>query len=115
MSLSDDLTTVKEEGIAQLNAAVDAVALEAVRIAFLGRKGRLKDLQKAFKEVPPEEKRVVGPLFNEVTSAINECFEQRQADLEQSDDAVDIDVTEPREHARRGSIHPISQVALEVE
>lgn len=115
MTLLDDLNGAKEEGIALLTAASDAAALEAARIELLGRNGRIKDLQKAFGKATPEEKRELGRLFNEVTTAIKDCFEQRQADLEQSDENVDIDLTEPRPQHRRGSIHPISQVALEVE
>ena len=38
----------------------DTEAAEAFRIAWLGRKGRMKDLMAAFKEAPNEEKRELG-------------------------------------------------------
>ncbi len=116
MGLAEDLNALKEEGLALISAAGDEASLEEARIALLGRNGRVKDLQKAFGQASPEEKRELGRLFNEVQQAIKSAFEDQKDQLSAgAADAGAIDVTEPRPTHRRGSIHPISQVAQEVE
>ena len=53
----------------------DTEAAEVFRIAWLGRKGRMKDLMAAFKEAPNEEKRELGKLLNELKGSIEERIE----------------------------------------
>ena len=46
--------------------------VEAFRIKYLGKKGILNDFFKAFKEVPPEEKRDYGQALNTLKNAVTE-------------------------------------------
>jgi len=115
MGLREDLESAKATALAEFSGAADAGALEAVRIAWLGRSGRLKDLKDAFAAVPGEEKRTLGPIFNGVQEAVKEAFNQAQAALSGREVDVPIDLTLPERSRRPGSIHPISQVAAEVE
>lgn len=115
MALAEDLDQLCSEGTAALDAAADAAALEQLRIDLLGRNGRLKALSTAFKQADAAEKRACGKLLGTVTQALREHFEARQAALSGGGDGDAIDITEPRPRPRRGSIHPISQIALMVE
>ena len=71
--------------IENLLAAVHAADLttpdqvEAFRIDFLGRKGKIKDLMAAFKEVPGPEKRELGPLLNALKQAVDQKIKNAQA------------------------------------
>ena len=52
-------------------AARDAGAAEGVRIRYLGRKGgALNEVMRGLKDLPAEEKRIVGPLANAVRAYI---------------------------------------------
>ena len=115
MPLADDLKTLQSDGTAQLSTADDTQALEQVRIDLLGRNGRLKELSKAFKQAPPEQKRELGQLLSAVTQTLRETFEERQQQLAFAGEADPIDISEPRPRHVCGSIHPISRVAWEVE
>ena len=42
----DDLSTLKQEFLASVASAKDASALDEVRVAALGKKGRITDLMK---------------------------------------------------------------------
>ncbi len=57
MSLMDELAAMRTEAEKKLREAVDSEALEAVRIAFLGRSGQLKNLMTRIKEVAAAEKK----------------------------------------------------------
>jgi phenylalanyl-tRNA synthetase alpha chain len=115
MTLSDDLAAAQSEALAGFAAAADGAAVEAVRVAFLGRSGKFKDLQKAFGAAPPEEKRTLGPLFNAAKDAIEAAWKAAQARLATTVADQAIDLTIPGADRRAGSIHPLSQMAAEVE
>ena len=54
MPLKDDLQTLLDEGRQAFMAAADTDALEQVRIEYLGRGGRLKEVTKAFEAEPTQ-------------------------------------------------------------
>ncbi|HYE08107.1 MAG TPA: phenylalanine--tRNA ligase subunit alpha [Planctomycetota bacterium] len=115
MGLREDLEAAQRDGVARLMAAADAPALEAVRIALLGRNGRLKELKEAFAAASVEDKRALGPAFNAAQEAIKEAFAARARELAAATQDKPIDLTLPERVRRPGAIHPISQVAHEVE
>jgi phenylalanyl-tRNA synthetase alpha chain len=115
MGLVEELERLRDEGCARFAAAAEAEALEAERVALLGRQGRLKELGAAFKQADAETKRQAGRLLGEVGEALRLAHERRQDELAGGQEVAPIDVTEPRPRARLGSIHPISQVAQAVE
>jgi phenylalanyl-tRNA synthetase alpha chain len=115
MSLKEELESVRSDAVAQMGQAKDASALEAVRIAYLGRSGKLKDLKDKFSSATPDEKRQLGPLMNEVLEAIKAAFTQAQQSLTRQEVDEPIDLTLPERSRRVGSIHPLSQVARDIE
>ena len=46
--------------------------VEQFRIQYLGRKGILNDLFEAFKQVPGEQKKVLGQELNKLKNAVQE-------------------------------------------
>ena len=94
----DTLNEIESAGLAELDAASDADALEAWRIAYIGAKGKLKGAMGAMKDVPKAEKPAVGKRANEVKNALESAFEQKKSNLASGAGATDgafIDVTEP--------------------
>ena len=104
----DQLHQLESEGRAAFSAAADADALEAARVAFLGRNGRLRDLQEQMKTVPKEDKPVVGKEFNHVKQALERLYEEREAALSAPVAAGgQLDVTLPGRAPRVGKQHPL--------
>ncbi|MGH7541036.1 MAG: phenylalanine--tRNA ligase subunit alpha, partial [Gemmatimonadota bacterium] len=69
-SLLDRLAEIEEQGLAAIEGAEDAAALEAARIAYLGRNGRLADAIGRIGSVEPERRRDVGQRANAVKEAL---------------------------------------------
>jgi phenylalanyl-tRNA synthetase alpha chain len=115
MELATQLETLREEGLRRFAEASDAQALEQARIELLGRSGRLKDLKDAFKSAPSEAKRELGKILGSVDQALKEALQARQDSLAGGEADEPIDITLPAPGQALGSIHPISQVAWEVE
>ena len=114
-----DLEALKSELTAAIDGAGDLDALEAVRVAALGRKGSVTGLMKTLGQLDADERKAAGRAFNALKDEIAEAIEARRTTLSASGlDArlaeEKIDVTLPVRPERRGCVHPISQTIDEV-
>ena len=55
--LNEMIENLKKTFQEQLDAATDRESLEAVRVAFLGKKSPVSDLMKSLRDMSPEEKK----------------------------------------------------------
>ena len=117
MSGTSELETLKAELLAEITGAKDLAAIEAVRVAALGKKGRIAEQMAKLGKLPPEERKAFGAATNAVKDAVTQSLETRKADLEAA--ALDArlqseraDVTLPARPGPEslGRIHPVSQV-----
>ncbi len=106
---------------ADIAAAGDEAALEAIRLAVLGKKGRISEMLKGLGKMSPEERREAGPRLNGLRDRVQAAIGTRREQL--ADVAIAarlaaerVDVTLPvrPSPAARGRIHPISQVVDEI-
>jgi len=114
-----DLNTLKTDLIAQVEAAPDAAALEAIRIAALGKSGQISELLKSLGKMSPEERREQGPLINGLRDAVASRLAERKAQMEAAEldrrlAAEGVDLSLPAPPRRRGSVHPTMQVMDEM-
>jgi len=103
-----------------LAAVRDAKALNELRVAWLGKNGRLNQLRKGvdFAALAPEERKAFGERFNAAKSAIEAALDAAQRRLESAGPALEpvaFDPTLPGLQQRNGAIHPIISTQLEVE
>ncbi|RYD15046.1 MAG: phenylalanine--tRNA ligase subunit alpha [Lysobacteraceae bacterium] len=89
-------------------------ALEAQRVALLGKNGAVTAALKALGALPPDERKARGAEVNVAKERIAGALAARKAVLEAAaleqrlaDDR--IDVTLPGRHADRGSLHPLTR------
>src|SRR4051812_14252694 len=79
---SSDLQSLEKELLASIAAAGDLAAIEQVRIAVLGKKGRISELMQTLGSLPPEERKGFGQSVNELKARVGEALEARKASLE---------------------------------
>ncbi|MGE0845032.1 MAG: phenylalanine--tRNA ligase subunit alpha [Flavobacteriaceae bacterium] len=106
---------------AAIAEAGDEAALEAVRVAALGKKGSVTERLKGLGGMSVDERKVFGPALNGLRDRVNLSIEARKgvlkgAALEAQLATERVDVTLPvREPAiGAGRIHPVSQVVDEL-
>ena len=116
-----DLRALESELLAAVASASDEAALEAVRVAALGRNGSITALLRALGTMAAEERKQQGPLINGLKDRIVASIAARrdalrELALDQRLNTETVDVTLPvREPpAEVGRIHPISQVVDEL-
>ncbi len=114
-----DIASLQSDILAQIPAAGDEAALEAIRVAALGKKGSISELLKTLGAMSPDERKIQGPLINGLRDAVSDAIAQRKAQL--ADVALDarlktetVDVSLPPAPEPEGSIHPITQVLDEI-
>ncbi|MDP3561935.1 MAG: phenylalanine--tRNA ligase subunit alpha [Legionellaceae bacterium] len=114
-----DITLIQEQAFSAIEQAQDIVTLEAIRVDFLGKKGKLTDILKNLVHLPPAEKPLMGQLVNQVKRDISERIESKQLQLkehqlQQKLSAEQIDVTLPGRNNHMGSLHPVSQIKQKI-
>ena len=116
-----DTETLRADLFAQIDAARDEAALEAVRVGALGKKGSVSALLATLGAMSPEERKLAGPAINGLKNVVAERIEARRTALR--DTALDarlaaerVDVTLPvrTPPTAAGRIHPVSQVIDEI-
>ena len=116
-----DIVQLEQQILSEIAAASDEAALEAVRVAALGKSGSVSALLRTLGTMTPDERKQQGVLINGLKDRVTEALGARRevlkrAALDQRLNTETIDVTLPvRESpAEVGRIHPISQVIDEL-
>ena len=114
-----DIETIESEALSAIDAAVDLAALDAVRVAELGKKGRVSGLMKGLGKMSPEERQEMGPALNALKGRVADAVAARKAALENA--ALDAqlatekeDLTLPPRPEQLGALHPVIQVFEEM-
>ncbi len=114
-----EVAALRRDFQAELAEAGDPAALEAVRVGWLGRKGRLKALLKSMGRLPPEQRRTFGMAVNALRDEVAEAIEARRAELERAARQARLqqgwmDPTVPSPWPGPGRLHPITRLLFEV-
>jgi phenylalanyl-tRNA synthetase alpha chain len=115
----DSLEALEAELAGRIDGAGDLDALEAVRIATLGRRGLLTERLKDLGRMEPEARRAAGQALNALKERLSAAIEARRerlqaAALERRLAGERLDVSLPARPEPQGLIHPVSQVMEEV-
>ena len=100
---------------AKASAAVDAAAIESLRIEYLGRNGLFPALSKEMGSVAPEERKDTGRAFNMGRNRIQELIDEAAERLAASGsgNTEHLDLTLPGRRWKAGHKHPVTIVADE--
>lgn len=106
-----------DEALRAFSEAADPAALEATRVAWLGKQGRLTTELKALGRLPPEQRRDQGAALNDLKKVLQGALSDRRTVLEGEQLSArlrdeNIDISLPGRGAGRGAEHPI-ELALD--
>ena len=117
--MDNNMENLKAELVAGINQAADMKALEELRVAILGKKGKITEMMKTLGALPQEEKIAMGKNLNILKSEVEKALNAQKSALETQElnarlAAETIDVTLPVRPEQQGRLHPISQIYEEV-
>ncbi len=119
--MSDRIAELRGEAEAAISGAPDTVALEELRVRYLGRKAELPQMLREVASLAPEERAAVGKAANQARQALEGLIEARSAALagaELSSRLAEdrVDVTLPgAPPAPLGALHVLSRTRRELE
>jgi phenylalanyl-tRNA synthetase alpha chain len=118
---ANDLAALERDIAMRVMAAADEAALEAVRVATLGKKGVVSDLLKGLGTMTPAERQSMGAALNGLKDRVVEAIAARRDVLKEdalrrrlADDAVDVTLPVRPSPLETGRVHPVSQVIDEI-
>jgi phenylalanyl-tRNA synthetase alpha chain len=108
--MREDLTGLRDDALRDIAAAADLSVLEQVRVAIIGRSGRLTQAGEQMRHLAKEERPEIGKLLHEVRTAVTGALEARTAELSAAAEEAElsqIDPTLPGVTRAVGSLHPL--------
>lgn len=117
--MDNPISGVREAFEREIAAASTTESIELLRVAFLGKKGRVTDLLKLLKDVPVADKRDFGQSVNALKEQVEQGLAARRQVLTEAEDARALDAA-PRfdftlpGRAPIGSLHPVTLVQREL-
>ena len=118
--MNEKIEALKSSFDSELKKIANMVDLEALRVNYLGRKGKVTDALKGMGGLTDEQKKTVGRETNElktaITVALAEKLEALKAqELQREINALpEFDISMPPDMTR-GSYHPITLVQRQCE
>jgi phenylalanyl-tRNA synthetase alpha chain len=116
-----DLSSLENELLSAVAAAPNEAAVEAIRIAALGKSGSVTALLKSVGVMPLEQRKARGALINEVKDRLSAAILARKQELKDAalaerlvSDTVDVTLPVREAAAEAGRVHPISEVTDEI-
>lgn len=89
--------------------------LEALRLEFLSKKGKVNQLMANFRNVAAEQKKEVGVYLNQLKTALQERFNTLKQELATAEEDLSaLDLTRTPYPIRLGTRHPLSLVKQEI-
>lgn len=120
-TLSENLASIKQEFATTIKTVSTLTTLESIRVAFLGRKGKVAELMEQLKNLPVEEKKIIGPLLNQFKTEAQTKLDtlaikiQEEENLQKNILEKSFDVSAYRHTELKGTIHIYTQIIEDLE
>ena len=112
---------LQQEILQRLQSATGTEQVEAIRIAEMGKKGRISTLLKSLGTLPPQQRKHAGRQCNELKTHIEAAIAARareihilERDARLQQEQLDVSLPVGAGMAGEGRIHPLSEVGDEL-
>jgi len=114
------LESLKDEADAAVRGCMSKKELEDVRVAFLGKKGKVSHILKRVGSLCAEDRPRLGQAANKVKSLLDSIITEKARDLsrllqEQRLASERLDLTMPGRRIKNGTLHPVTTITEEIK
>ncbi len=115
----DQLDSLGEASLKQIQSAGSVDAIEQIRVSVLGKKGSLSQVLRGLAQVSAEERPKIGSVANQWKARLETAIEEQKATLEagQLEARIKnekIDVTAPGLLPHQGRLHPLTATTRKI-
>jgi phenylalanyl-tRNA synthetase alpha chain len=108
-----------DDKLKEIGSAPDLTALDALRVALLGKSGEVTAKLKSLGKMSPDERASEAPKIHALREAVSDAIAERKAALENAElekrlATERVDLSLPALDRPTGTIHPVSQVMDEL-
>lgn len=118
--MKEKLEQIQQQFDDKIKEADSINSIDALRVAYLGKKGELTSVLRGMGALSAEERPIIGQLANVVRNHIEEQIATKTSEIKTIETqkklaSQAIDVTMPSGFQRQGTLHPINVVADEMK
>ena len=117
--MQSKLEEIRSQALSELERVGSLKELDAWRVSYLGRKGKLTQILRSLKDLPLEQRREIGSAANELKELLEEKLAEREKKLQEVELSVYVersrlDVTLPGRPIELGRLHPTTQAMRQI-
>ena len=117
--MRDKLQQIKIDALVLIDNAQTLEDIEDVKLKFLSRKGELNSFKKKIKDLPADQKPVIGALANEIAQELEQKLNDKLYILQREEilkriESEKIDITMPGRGIYSGKKHPLTTTIDEI-
>ncbi len=106
--MEQQLEELSKRAKGELSSCEDAQALEAWRVAYIGRSGLVSELLRGIKDLSDEDKRVIGKNGNALRRELEEGYQEKLHILEKGSSGRGVQAKSYNLEAGVGHVHPLT-------
>lgn len=117
--MRDKLQQIKIDALVLIDNAQTLEDIEEVKLKFLSRKGELNSFKKKIKDLPADQKPIIGALANEIAQELEQKLNDKLYILQREEilkriESEKIDITMPGRGIYSGKKHPLTTTIDEI-
>lgn len=112
--MEQELKKLKEQTEAEIGKIKDSVTLNELYLKVFGSSGYFTKLLKNLKNLPSDQKPIVGKLANEIKQLLEQAFEKKKNNISRAKLSDWLDVTAPGIPPELGHLHIVSTTISEI-
>ena len=117
--MKTQLENIYKNATQDLEKASTITDIEEIRTKYLSRKGEFNEIKKGLKDLPDEERRIIGSMANEITQKLEQGLKNKydefyKKELNEKLQKEQLDVTLTGKYTPLGHIHPITSTTNEI-
>jgi phenylalanyl-tRNA synthetase alpha chain len=116
--MQDKITQIKNEYLTKIQEARNLGELDIIFLELFGKNGAITELPKQFSSLTPDEKKKIGPLFNQTKVNLEQEISKKRQQIREesykklSSETFNIKGAEMKK--RKGHLHPITKFEHEI-
>ena len=112
--MKDKILEIRESIKEEIKNIKNLEILNAFKVKYSGKRGLLTELMRGMRDVPKEERPVLGSLINEVREFVETKIQEIEKRLHENAlneklSSEKIDITEPSKNSETGCFHPLQR------
>lgn len=117
--MKEQLKNIEKSALKELEEVNSLKDLEEINIKFLGRKCELNEIKKSLKDLPNDQKPIIGGLANQISQQIEAIIKEKheilyEKSINEKLESEKIDITLPGNFTPQGKVHPLTATVNEI-